>query len=207
MSITRQPIVHEQGPVPRRASDDVEHRFVRVEHEHRLETLIDELRRERGLTLVFVRTKHGADRLVKRLGRHGIEAVAMHGNNSQRQREHPLGRFESGAVNTLVATDIAARGIDISGVSHVINFDPPADSETYVHRIGRTGRAGAKGIGITLVAPAEHGDVTKVAETLGLDHGLPHSAVQHRSGRPSRTHRNAPRARRRPNRRRTPTRS
>ena len=90
--------------------------------------------RERELTLVFVRTKHGADRLVKRLAHHGVEAVAMHGNKSQRQREQALARFESGAVDTLVATDVAARGIDVTGISHVINFDPPADSETYVHR-------------------------------------------------------------------------
>jgi superfamily II DNA/RNA helicase len=203
---TREPVIHEQGPVARRASADVEHRFVRVEDEYRLEALIDELRRERELTLVFVRTKHGADRLVKRLRSRGLEAIAMHGNKSQRQREHALGRFESGAVDTLVATDIAARGIDVSGVSHVINFDPPVDSETYVHRIGRTGRAGAKGIGITLVAPAEHRDVTKVAETLGLDHGLARPAAQHRSRSAPRTNRTTARARRRGNRRRTPTR-
>ena len=108
---------------------------------------------DRELTLVFVRTKRGADRLVKRLAGHGVNAVAMHGNKSQRQREQALARFESGAVDTLVATDVAARGIDVQGISHVINFDPPADSDTYVHRIGRTGRAGANGIGITLVAP------------------------------------------------------
>jgi superfamily II DNA/RNA helicase len=188
---TRDPAVHEHGPQARRASADVEHRFVRVEHEHRLEALVDELRRERELTLVFVRTKHGADRLVKRLRAHGVEAVAMHGNKSQRQREQALARFESGDVDTLVATDLAARGIDVSGISHVINFDPPADSETYVHRIGRTGRAGAKGIGITLVAPAEHHDVSKLAASLGLDHGM-HA-----------TRRSRPETRRRPRRSRS----
>src|SRR5579872_996803 len=183
---THEPVVHEHGPTARRASADVEHRFVRVEHEHRLEALVAELRRDRELTLVFVRTKHGADRLVKRLRSSGVEAVAMHGNKSQRQREQALARFESGAVDTLVATDVAARGIDVSGISHVINFDPPLDSETYVHRIGRTGRAGAKGIGITLVAPAEHGDVTKLAATLGLDHGLHGSTAVTRARRRSR---------------------
>ena len=96
----------------------------------------------------------------------------MHGNKSQRQREQALARFESGAVDTLVATDVAARGIDVDGISHVINFDPPADSETYVHRIGRTGRAGRTGIGITLLSPDQHGDVRKLATQLGLDHGL-----------------------------------
>jgi superfamily II DNA/RNA helicase len=154
---------------------------------------------------VFVRTKHGADRLVKRLHAHGLEAVAMHGNKSQRQREQALARFESGAVDTLVATDLAARGIDVSGISHVINFDPPADSETYVHRIGRTGRAGAKGIGITLVSPSDHGDVSKLARTLGLDHGLPRRAAEHRSGPSPRPKGNAPHSRRRRDRRRSPS--
>ena len=202
-TFTANPVVHEQGPTERRASTDVEHRFVRIDHEHRLEALVDELRRERELTLVFVRTKHGADRLVKRLRAHGVEAVAMHGNKSQRQREQALARFESGAVDTLVATDLAARGIDVSGISHVINFDPPADSETYVHRIGRTGRAGAKGIGITLVSPSDHGDVTKLAQTLGLEHGLPRRAAEHRSGPSPRTNGNSPRSRRRRNGRRS----
>ncbi len=199
---TRQPVVHEQGPAARRPSADVEHRFVRVDHDQRLEALIDELRRERELTLVFVRTKHGTDRLVKRLRGRGLDAVAMHGNKSQRQREKALARFESGAVDTLVATDVAARGIDVRGISHVINFDPPTDGESYVHRIGRTGRAGAKGIGITLVGPAEHGDISKLAERLGLDHGLHGPTAQHRSAASLRTSRNGARARRRPNRRR-----
>ncbi len=169
---TRDAAVHEHGPAARRASNDVEHQFVEVAHEQRVQALVRELRRDRELTLVFVRTKRGADRLVKRLGAHGVKAVAMHGNKSQGQRERALASFESGRIDTLVATDVAARGIDIGGISHVINFDPPADSETYVHRVGRTGRAGAKGIGITLVAPDEHRDVSQLAGKLGLDHGL-----------------------------------
>jgi ATP-dependent RNA helicase RhlE len=182
---TRDAAVHEHGPAARRASADVEHRFLEIAHEHRVEALVRELRRDRELTLVFVRTKRGADRLVKRLTAHGVEAVAMHGNKSQRQREQALARFESGAVDTLVATDVAARGIDVSGISHVINFDPPADSETYVHRIGRTGRAGAKGIGITLVAPAERHDVTQLASKLGLDHGLAAARAERRPTAPT----------------------
>jgi superfamily II DNA/RNA helicase len=177
---THDAAVHAHGPAARRASADVEHRFLEIAHEHRVEALVRELRRDRELTLVFVRTKRGADRLVKRLTAHGVEAVAMHGNKSQRQREQALARFESGAVDTLVATDVAARGIDVSGISHVINFDPPADSETYVHRIGRTGRAGAKGIGITLVAPAERHEVTQLASKLGLDHGLAATRTERR---------------------------
>ena len=135
-----------------------------------------ELERDRDLTLVFVRTKHGADRLVKRLRARGVKAVAMHGDKSQRQREHALAQFESGAVDTLVATDVAARGIDVERISHVINFDPPADGESYVHRIGRTGRAGRKGMGITLLSPEQRRDVTKLAGQLGLQHGLGRTA-------------------------------
>lgn len=169
---TRDPGIHEHGPAARRANIAIEHRFLQVSNEHRVEALVSELRRDRELTLVFVRTKHGADRLVKRLHAHGVQAVAMHGNKSQHQRQQALARFKSGAVDTLVATDVAARGIDVSGISHVINFDPPADGETYVHRIGRTGRAGATGIGITLVARAERHDVSRLATELGLEHGL-----------------------------------
>ncbi len=197
-SYTREPAIHERGPTARRAAIDIEHRFLQVAHEHRLEALVGELKRDRELTLVFVRTKHGADRLVKRLRAHGVQSVAMHGNKSQRQRERALAQFESGAIDTLVATDVAARGIDVSGISHVINFDPPADGDTYVHRIGRTGRAGAKGIGITLVAPTEHHDVSRLATGLGLEHGLPTTATERRAS-PSRP---SPRSRRRPSRRR-----
>jgi ATP-dependent RNA helicase RhlE len=168
----KDPAIHQLGPAARRANSEIEHRFVQIAHEHRVDALVHELRRDRDLTLVFVRTKHGADRLVKRLAHHGVKAVAMHGNKSQRQREQALARFESGAVDTLVATDVAARGIDVERISHVINFDPPADSETYVHRIGRTGRAGRKGVGITLLSPEQHRDVTTLAGQLGLDHGL-----------------------------------
>ncbi len=175
------PAIHRHGPAARRASAEIAHRFVQVAHEHRVEGLVRELGRDRDLTLVFVRTKHGADRLVKRLAAQGVQAVAMHGNKSQRQREQALARFESGAVRTLVATDVAARGIDVKGISHVINFDPPADSETYVHRIGRTGRAGRQGVGITLLSPDQHHDVVKLAGQLGIEHGLHGTS----SGRPT----------------------
>ena len=163
---------HEHGPSERRASDDVEHRFVEVTHESRLDSLLEHLSGQRDLTLVFVRTKHGADKLVKKLSHSGVEAVAMHGNKSQRQRERALAQFEAYEVDTLVATDVAARGIDVSGISHVINFDPPQDSETYVHRVGRTGRAGATGVGITLVSPDQRRDVAQIAGELELEHGL-----------------------------------
>jgi ATP-dependent RNA helicase RhlE len=119
-----------------------------------------------------VRTKRGADRLVKKLGAQNVHAVAMHGDKSQSQREKALARFESGKVDTLVATDVAARGIDVSGVTHVINYDAPAAREDYVHRIGRTARAGASGVGITFVLDDQAREVAKFADELGLEHGL-----------------------------------
>ena len=114
------------------------------------------------MAIVFVRTKRGADRLVKRLAREGVKAVAMHGDKSQGQRERALAAFERGDVDTLVATDVAARGIDVSGISHVINYDPPADRDGYVHRVGRTARAGASGVGITFFGPEHARDVKKL---------------------------------------------
>jgi superfamily II DNA/RNA helicase len=198
----RDPAIHHHGPRARRANPQIEHRFVHVEHEHRVEALVGELGRDRDLTLVFVRTKHGADRLVKRLAAYGVKAVAMHGNKSQRQREQALSRFKSGAVDTLVATDIAARGIDVDGISHVINFDPPQESETYVHRVGRTGRTGRKGVGITLLTADQHRDVTQLAGQLGLDHGLPNPHL--RSSKTEAAPHARPRNRRTSRRRRRP---
>ena len=203
-SYTTDPVQHEHGPTARRAAEDVEHRFHAIGHVDRLEVLVEQLAVERQLALVFVRTKHGADRLVKRLSRAGIAAVAMHGNKSQRQREVALERFEAGKVDVLVATDVAARGIDVAGISHVINFDAPADHETYVHRVGRTGRAGRRGVAVTLVGDEQRSEVAKLAEHLGLDHGLtshtsprPHAAGGQRVRPPRRRrsgHRRPPRA-------------
>ena len=118
-----------------------------------LETLIGEYGIDRAL--VFCRTKHGADKVTKSLVHAGFEAVAIHGNKSQGQRERALKDLKSGEVDFLVATDIAARGIDVDGLSHVINYDIPDVPEAYVHRIGRTARAGASGMAIALIAPDE----------------------------------------------------
>lgn len=183
---TRDAAVHEHGPSARRAAGDVEHRFVPVGAGGRVQTLVGELSGHRDLALVFVRTKRGADRLVKRLGAHGVEAVVMHGNRSQRQREHALARFESGAVDTLVATDVAARGIDVADISHVINFDLPGDREAYVHRVGRTGRAGRQGVGITLVDADEHREVALLARQLGIEHAIGRGHANGRSRTPRR---------------------
>jgi len=148
-------------------SGTIEHTFVPVTHDGKLDRLVDQLNAERGLALVFVRTKHGADKLVKRLSRADIVAVAMHGNLSQNQRERSLAKFESGKVPTLVATDVAARGLDVDDITHVINFDPPHGHDDYVHRVGRTGRAGRSGTGVTFVLPEQQADVGKIAEKLG----------------------------------------
>ena len=146
----------------------IEHTFVPVTPEGKLDRLVEQLNNaERGLALVFVRTKHGADKLVRKLAREDVAAVAMHGNLSQNQRERALARFESGKVPTLVATDVAARGLDIDDITHVINFDPPHGDEDYVHRVGRTGRAGRSGTGITFVLPEQQHDVGRLAERLG----------------------------------------
>ena len=153
-------------PAERRGGD-IEHQFVSVTNDDKLDRLVEHLRGDRGLTLVFVRTKHGADKLVKKLSRHDVAATAMHGNMSQNQRERSLSRFESGKVSTLVATDVAARGLDIDDITHVINFDPPHGDEDYVHRVGRTGRAGRSGTGVTFVLPEQQTDVGKLASRLG----------------------------------------
>ncbi|MFY9579796.1 MAG: DEAD/DEAH box helicase [Gaiellaceae bacterium] len=146
---------------------ETEHRFVSVTTDTKVDTLVDHLRASGGLTLVFVRTKRGADRLVQKLGRAGVSAVAMHGDMSQRARERSLERFESGKVTTLVATDVAARGLDLDDVTHVINFDPPDEDKGYVHRTGRTGRAGRDGTAITFVLPEQQAETSHVARRLG----------------------------------------
>jgi ATP-dependent RNA helicase RhlE len=125
-------------------------RVIMVDKPAKSALLIEVLRNEvTGQTLVFTRTKHGADKVVKSLHHAGLSAEAIHGNKSQNQRERVLGSFRSGKLKTLVATDIAARGIDVEGISHVINYDLPNIPESYVHRIGRTARAGAEGIAIS----------------------------------------------------------
>jgi superfamily II DNA/RNA helicase len=159
---------HEHVPAVDHTAETV-HRFVKVAHEAKVDALVRELRdEERGLTIVFVRTKRGADRLVKRLKDNYVTAVAMHGDKSQSQREKALARFERGEVDTLVATDVAARGIDVRDVTHVINYDAPEDRDGYVHRVGRTGRAGRAGTGVTFVLGDQAHDMSRIATDLGL---------------------------------------
>jgi ATP-dependent RNA helicase RhlE len=125
----------------------------RVSKTDLLQHLVDQERIDRSL--VFTRTKRGADKLVKALAKKGILAQAIHGNKSQSQRTKALDQFKSRKVHMLVATDVAARGIDVRDLSHVINYDLPEQSETYTHRIGRTGRAGQDGIAYSFCSPEE----------------------------------------------------
>jgi ATP-dependent RNA helicase RhlE len=137
-------------------AERVEQRIAHVERARKPDLLAEILKREPvDRALVFTRTKHGADKVVRGLVKAGIAAEAIHGNKSQGQRERVLAGFKQGKVRTLIATDIAARGIDVDGISHVINFDLPQVAETYVHRIGRTARAGKAGIAISLCSPDE----------------------------------------------------
>ena len=159
---------HEQAPRPDRPAD-IEHRFLAVSHEAKRDHLVEVLRHEdTGRALVFVRTKRGADRLVKRLKSSQVEASAMHGDKSQSQREKALARFHAGSCRVLVATDVAARGLDIEDVTHVVNFDAPGDRDSYVHRAGRTGRAGRSGVSITFVMADQARDMSRVAGELSL---------------------------------------
>ena len=146
----------------------IEHRFVSAERADKLDLLLTELREERDLALVFVRTKHGAERLARLLDRSGVKAESIHGDRSQASRERALAAFESGRISVLVATDVAARGIDVDRVSHVINYDAPGDTEGYVHRIGRTARAGRTGIGITFIGAENEELMSKVVTELKL---------------------------------------
>lgn len=164
---TREPRRHEVE-APRLTVDEAEHRFLSVTPHGKVQALVDLLTTESGTALVFVRTKRGADRLVTKLRAHQVDAVALHGNMRQSARQQALSRFESGKVGTLVATDVAARGLDVDGISHVINFDPPQDHTGYVHRVGRTARAGRTGTGVTLVLPDQQSDVSRLAAQLDL---------------------------------------
>ena len=146
---------------------EIDHRFVSVTANNKVDKLIEHIESADGLTLVFARTKRGAERLVQKLGAQNVNAVAMHGDMSQRARERALAQFESGRVKTLVATDVAARGLDLDDVTQVINFDPPDEAKGYVHRTGRTGRAGRDGTAITLVLPQQQAETSHVARRLG----------------------------------------
>ncbi len=149
-------------------SDNVELRTFEVEPDKKQELLEHLLGAESGSFLVFVRTKHGADRVARRLVRGGHSATQIHGDRSQAQRNQALRSFSEGRHRVLVATDVAARGIDVANVAHVINFDMPKIAEDFVHRVGRTGRASARGVASTFAGPSERGDLKKIERTLSI---------------------------------------
>ena len=174
---------YQRDPVRRElAIDDstqgeVEHLFWHSEPHDRVRLTADIARRVKAPTIVFTRTKHGADRVAKQLGRQGVMAVAIHGDRSQKQRERALADFTAGRANVLVATDVAARGIHVDSVGVVVHFDPAGTDKDYVHRSGRTGRAGADGVVVTLVPPDKRKDVTGLQRALKLPQHIPPAAV------------------------------
>jgi ATP-dependent RNA helicase RhlE len=149
-------------------AENVELRTFEVEPDKKQELLEHLLEAEKGSFLVFVRTKHGADRVARRLTRSGWSATQIHGDRSQAQRNSALRSFSEGRHRVLVATDVAARGIDVANVAHVINFDMPKVAEDFVHRVGRTGRASAHGVASTFAMPAERGYLRKIERTLSV---------------------------------------
>ena len=150
--------------------DEAEHRFVPVTSGDKGGALVELLQHEDfSSSLVFVRTKRGADRLAQRLTKSGIKAVAMHGDLTQAARQRALKGFDQGRYTTLVATDVAARGLDVDGIDLVVNYDPPEDHKAYLHRVGRTARAGRKGTGVTLVMPDQQYEVSRIVSRLDLN--------------------------------------
>jgi ATP-dependent RNA helicase RhlE len=146
----------------------VRHSVYSVRREEKLSLLLDLLRHpDVKNVLAFTRTKHRADRVARALTREGVAADRIHGDRSQAQRTKALDGFKSGAVRVLVATDIAARGIDVTGLSHVVNFDVPDVADSYIHRVGRTARAEAVGDAVTFVAPEEEADFRSIERAVG----------------------------------------
>jgi len=188
--ILKEPVRVEVAPVASTA-ERVTQKLIYIEQGRKRGKLAELLRGEGvGRALVFTRTKHGADKVVKNLETDGISANAIHGNKSQGQRERALADFKSGRAPVLVATDIAARGIDVDGVTHVIQYEMPDTAEAYVHRIGRTARAGASGIAIAMCAPDEREKLWQVEKLIRIaipvtDERLDVSVPMHRTtGRP-----------------------
>jgi ATP-dependent RNA helicase RhlE len=163
----KNPVRIEIGSVMKPA-ENVELRAFSVDHDKKQELLEHLLNAEKGSFLVFVRTKHGADRVARRLARSGHAAIQIHGDRSQAQRNSALRNFSEGRHRVLVATDVAARGIDVANVAHVVNYDLPKVAEDFVHRVGRTGRASARGVASTFAGPAERNDLRKIERALSI---------------------------------------
>lgn len=167
ISQTQNPVRHEvTDRLP--TVEGVEHHLFEVHTLDKEEVLVALLRAPRGLALVFTRTKRNCDKLAARLRAAGIRASEIHGDLGQVAREKALTRFERGDVDVLVATEVAARGLDIDGITHVVNYDPPEDHKAYLHRVGRTARAGRSGVAITLATWTQRTDVERMARRLRL---------------------------------------
>ncbi len=149
-----------------KASENVDLHLYEVEHERKVDLLHSLLGRDTGSFLVFARTKRGTDRLAKRLSQNGVKAVGIHGDRTQNQRNQALRGFKDGRYRVLVATDVAARGIHVEGIAHVVNFDLPQASEDFIHRVGRTGRAGNRGVASTFAMPSERGALRMMEKAL-----------------------------------------
>jgi superfamily II DNA/RNA helicase len=171
------PIRHTLAEEPS-AAGDVRHLFWPADRDSRRRLTGDVLRTV-DPAIVFTRTKHGADRLVKQLRQDGIAAAAIHGNRTQSQRERALESFRSGEVTTLVATDVAARGIHVDAVAVVLHYDMPGSDKDYQHRSGRTGRAGATGLVVSFVDPSQHKDTAAIQRSLALPEGLHDIDLRH----------------------------
>ena len=150
-------------------ADKIEMHVYEVEQDRKLALLHHLLVDSQGSFLVFARTKRGAERLAKKLYGGGIKATAIHGDRSQSQRNAALRSFSEGKHRVLVATDVAARGIDVSHVAHVVNYDMPKVAEDFVHRIGRTGRASSRGVASTFTIPSERKDLRKIERALSIN--------------------------------------
>ncbi len=165
---TRDPVRHEVGADERAVVEQADHRFVPVPVHEKLGRLIELAGEEDGLTLVFVNTKRMVDTLARQLKGQGVHALALHGDMRQEARDRALKRFADGHVGILVATDVAARGLDLDDITLVVNYEPPQDDKGYVHRVGRTARAGKAGTSVTFVTPQQQGDVSRMAARLEL---------------------------------------
>jgi len=163
----KNPVRVEIGSVMKPA-ENVELRAFDVDIDKKQELLEHLLNAEKGSFLVFVRTKHGADRVARRLTRSGHTAIQIHGDRTQSQRNQALRNFSEGRHRVLVATDVAARGLDVANVAHVVNYDLPKEAEDFVHRVGRTGRASAKGVASTFAGPDERKDLRKIERALSI---------------------------------------
>lgn len=159
---------------------DVEHLFWAIDRRDKVERTAQVVDAT-GSAIVFTRTRHGADRLARQIARHGIRAAAIHGGLSQGRRNRALSEFKDGSISALVATDVAARGIHVDGVSSVVHFDPPNGHKDYVHRSGRTARAGATGIVVSLITEDERRAARRMQRNLGLDVPVTRPGVEHLS--------------------------